>query len=94
MCILALSITPVAFLHTIAANHKDKTCELPGDHYCSAGINCKCLDLVAEGQFLACSSEIKIIAEPVYQEYSNPHIPTSAHSHIIFEPLRGPPIAV
>lgn len=93
--VFALSITPVAILHNLSANHKDISFTYknqPGDQYAKAGINCNIADFVAEAQFykaftvfvISCPKNISSVNTPYTSFfYSRPHL---------FEALRGPPV--
>src|SRR5687768_13458974 len=89
LVVLALSITPVTFVHSVAADHQDTSCELPGDHYCEEAINCKCLDLVADGLFFSPNIDIDLPTPMIYGVFTHSYIHTFTHSPLFSEALRG-----
>jgi hypothetical protein len=85
ICIFAISITPVFFIHTLFAAHDDNrnSTKSTGYQLTAGGFNCRCDDFVAEGQFLNDASIISIISTKNF----------SVYNHFFFT-LRGPPTIV
>lgn len=96
ICIFAISITPVFFVHTLFAAHKDNkgSTKTSGYQLSAGGYNCKCDDFVAEGQFLNNASVISIISTKSFSVYNFPFGYSFLSQHHFFFSLRGPPTIV
>ena len=92
--VFAFGLTPVKTLHDFVANHKDQSGQATHgktDQVSKAGFNCKCIDLVAESNFLP---GITLIIDAAREEIF------SYVAHIVSFPslprplfnLRGPPL--
>ncbi|MEP6713848.1 MAG: hypothetical protein ABJA37_15585 [Ferruginibacter sp.] len=94
--VFALSITPVIVLHKIAANHKDISYankQQKGDQYSKAGINCNCINFVAEAPFINTFSPINFTFPKSVSSFTNYYRETFYSQHHFYAALRGPPVA-
>lgn len=96
ICIFALSITPVFFVHTMFASHKDKvnSTSAKGYQLSPGGFNCNCEDFVAEGQYLNDGQIISINIPQAFSVYNEKAGYTFFSQHHFYSELRGPPAVV
>ena len=93
--VFALSITPVAILHNLSANHKDISFtdkNQPGDQYAKAGINCKVTDFVAEAQFFKAIALFNISAQKRFIGINSLYASAFYSRSLLYATLRGPPV--
>ena len=93
ICVFALSIAPVFFVHTLFASHIDKknTTSSTGYQLSESGYNCKCEDFVAEGQFLNDAQSISITIPIAFSIFNETAGYTFFAQHHFYSELRGPP---
>jgi D-mannonate dehydratase len=92
--VFALSITPVIVLHTLAANHKDISYankQQTGNQLSKAGINCNCINFVAEAQFLSSYTIFNIPPKKLVAVFKVPQTENFYSVHAHYTLLRGPP---
>lgn len=92
--IFTLAITPKITLHGWFANHIDTTngnTSSDKSLISKAGFNCKCDDLVAEGQFISGSNPvfINVSITHFFVSYTLPEYP---YGKVFHYSLRGPPL--
>ena len=95
--VLALSITPVIILHTLTANHKDVSYankQQSGNQYSKTGINCNCINFVAEASFINTFTLNNFTAPKWVLVFSNYYREIFYSQHHFYPELRGPPVAV
>ncbi|MEO5945130.1 MAG: hypothetical protein ABIP30_05300 [Ferruginibacter sp.] len=94
--VFALSITPVIVLHNLTANHTDISYadkNQKSNQVSKAGINCNCINFVAEAQFL---NDFAIINTAIPQSFLPIHIfykESFLSRGNFFAELRGPPLS-
>lgn len=96
LLIFSLSITPKLFLHNIFANHKDTLYYLTGNdpknfQLNKVGINCQCINLVAEAPFINYDDPIQIIAPDFFSEKKPGFCLSFYDARHFFSAFRGPP---
>ncbi|MBS1497013.1 MAG: hypothetical protein JSS85_09015 [Bacteroidetes bacterium] len=95
--VFALSITPVIFLHKIAANHTDISYankHIKCRQLSKAGIHCQCINFVAEAPFL---NDLAVVSFSKVQSFIPIHFSYKElflSQNKYYEELRGPPLSV
>ncbi len=95
--VFALSITPVAVLHTLSANHKDISFahkNQTGDQYAKAGINCNITDFVAEAQFFKAVTLVVFSLPKTFTAVITPFASSLYSRSLLYATLRGPPVSM
>ena len=95
--VFALSITPVAILHNLSANHKDISFadkNQPGDQFAKAGINCNVTDFVAEAQFFKTIASFVINSPKKFTAFNSPFTVAFYSRSLLYATLRGPPVTI
>jgi hypothetical protein len=94
--VFAFGLTPVQTLHDVVAKHKDQPCQASHGkthQVTKAGFNCKCIDLVAESNFLpGIALTIDAAREEIFS-YTAHIISFPSLTRPLFN-LRGPPLTV
>lgn len=83
-------------LHSLAANHKDVSYidhHKKGEQLSKSGINCNCIDFVAEAQFLNDFTVINIESRVSFSVFNAHYYETFYPQPYFDASLRGPPFA-
>lgn len=99
LLIFLFSVTPKRFLHTLFANHIDRSfntrlySEKSSEHFSNSGINCQLDNLVVESSFLFSFSDINIHIYPEFISLTIEKENRLVYSYINHTSLRGPPFS-
>ena len=89
----ALGISPKTFLHSLIANHNDRTAykTLNGQYVETAGFHCDIDHLVVEVPFVSTSNEIVLETLKVYRPFAQRDYQFHPITSVLVYTLRGPP---
>lgn len=83
-------------MHNLTANHKDISYadkQPKGDQYSKTGINCNCINFVAEAPFINTFIPINLIAPKSVSSFTDYYREAFHSRHHFYAELRGPPFS-
>ena len=94
ICVLLMSITPVAFLHNLISDHEDTVVIHNHSHeneFANAGFNCHTDGFVADRNYWISFTRLTFVPPVITSVYQDRLLPDYYAQHHFYAELRGPP---